>query len=86
MHPDVCRFVSKAIYEGRLDAIPETSRHRVLRAPDTALVPAETGIAWVPVEHDGRTQSSDEECERIAAIVEELLGAGWWTRMAWSER
>ena len=73
MHPDVCRFVSKAIYEGRLDAIPETSRHRVLRAPDTALVPAETGIAWVPVEHDGRTQSSDEECERIAAIVDELL-------------
>ena len=67
MHPDVCRFISEAIYEGRLDSIPETARHRVLRAAETALVPAETGIVWLPVEHDGCTQSSDEECDAIAA-------------------
>ncbi|HEX4992842.1 MAG TPA: C-terminal helicase domain-containing protein, partial [Rubrobacteraceae bacterium] len=35
---------------------------------------AETGIVWVPVEHDGCEQKSDEECEKIVAIVEELLG------------
>ena len=73
MHPDVCRFISDAIYESRLSPIPETARRRVLRSADTVLVPAETGIAWVPVDHDGRTQSSDEECEHIVAIVEELL-------------
>jgi uncharacterized protein len=73
MHPDVCRFVSDAVYQGRLGSIPATRRHRVLRGADTTLVPAETGILWVPVEHDGCTQSSDEECERIAAMVEELL-------------
>jgi superfamily I DNA and/or RNA helicase len=28
---------------------------------------------WVPVTHDGCTQSSDEECDAIVAIVEELL-------------
>ena len=74
MHPDVCRFISDAIYDGRLGSIPETERHRVLRTPDTALVPAETGIVWVPVAHDGCTQSSDEECDAIVGIVDELLG------------
>jgi uncharacterized protein len=74
MHPDVSRFVSDAVYEGRLGSLPATARHRVLRGPGTALVPAETGIAWVPVKHDGCAQSSDEECEAIVAIVQELLG------------
>ena len=73
MHPDVCRFVSDAVYDGRLGSIPETERHRVIRGAGTTLVPAETGIVWVPVEHDGCTQSSDEECDAIVAIVEELL-------------
>jgi len=73
MHPDVCRFVSDAVYEGRLGSIPETERHRVIRAGDTVLVPAETGIVWVPVTHDSCTQSSEEECETIGAIVRELL-------------
>ena len=74
MHPDVCRFVSEAVYDGRLKSIPATERHRVLRAPDTTLVTAETGIVWLPVEHDGCTQSSDEECDAIVAVVQELLG------------
>jgi superfamily I DNA and/or RNA helicase len=74
MHPDVCRFISDAIYDGRLQSIPETERHRVLRSSTTELVPAETGVVWVPVPHDGCTQSSDEECDAIVDIVEELLG------------
>lgn len=73
MHPDVCRWVSEAVYEGRLGHIPETERHRVIRGKDDTLVPAETGIVWVPVEHDDCTQSSAEECEAIEAIVAELL-------------
>ena len=73
MHPDVCRFISEAVYESRLDSIPETERHRVLRGPATVLIPAETGIVWVPVSHVGCAQSSEEECDKIVAIVEELL-------------
>jgi predicted RecB family nuclease len=74
MHPDLCRFVSDAVYRRRLGSIPETSRHRVLRESDTVLVPRETGLAWVPVAHDDCTQSSEEECDKIEAIVDELLG------------
>ena len=44
-------------------------------AEGAALVPAETGIVWVPVAHDGCAQSSEEECDAIVAIVEELLDA-----------
>jgi uncharacterized protein len=74
MHPDVCRFISDALYESRLRSTPETERQRVIRGPGATLVPAETGVVWVPVGHDGCTQSSEEECDAIVAIVEELLG------------
>jgi predicted RecB family nuclease len=74
MHPDVCRFISDAVYDGRLGSIAETARHRVLRGSDTRLVTAETGVVWVPVEHDDCAQRSEEECDAIEAIVAELLG------------
>jgi superfamily I DNA and/or RNA helicase len=74
MHGDVCRFISEAIYDGRLASGPGTERHRVIANDGAELVPAETGIVWVPVAHDGCGQSSDEECRRIVGIVEELLG------------
>lgn len=74
MHPDVCRFVSDAVYEGRLGSLPATARHGILRGPGTTLVPAESGVVWVPVEHDGCAQSSEQECDTIVTIVEELLG------------
>jgi uncharacterized protein len=74
MHPDVCRFISDAIYDGRLESIAETARHRILMSPASTVVPVEAGVVWVPVAHDGCTQSSDEECDAIVRIVEELLG------------
>jgi len=74
MHPDVCGFISAAIYEGRLHSADATAAHRAIRAQGDALVAAETGIAWVPVAHAGCGQSSMEEVEAIGAIVDELLG------------
>ena len=73
MHESVCRFISDAIYDGRLGSSPETARHRVILDDHSALVPVETGIVWAPVAHDGCAQDSEEEREAIAAIVEELL-------------
>jgi uncharacterized protein len=73
MHDNVCRFISDAIYEGRLASGPGTERHRVIANGAAGLVPAETGIVWRAVTHDGCSQSSDEECDTIVAIVGELL-------------
>jgi uncharacterized protein len=74
LNPAVCRFISDAIYDGRLTNLPETERHRVFRSAGTMLVPAEAGVVFVPVEHDGCDQASNEEVETIARIVEGLLG------------
>ncbi len=74
MHPAVCRVVSEAVYEGRLQADPACAA-RVVKVPKSAKhVREEAGVVFVPVEHEGNAQASDEEVERIAEIVDELLG------------
>ena len=74
LNPAVCRFISDAFYESRLTNLPETEQHRVFRSAGTMLVPAEAGVVFVPVEHDGCDQASNEEVETIVRIVDELLG------------
>ena len=72
LHPTLCKFISEAIYDGRLEAYPTTSeRYLILNATaDSALRPA--GLSFVPVAHDGCTQSSRPEAEEIARLVAEL--------------
>ncbi|MGH3047642.1 MAG: DEAD/DEAH box helicase, partial [Gaiellaceae bacterium] len=67
LHPDVCRYVSEAFYEGRLawDASTEARS-----------TPFGTGVRYLPVEHEGRRQESPEEAERIRAEIERMLAAG----------
>ena len=74
MHPAVCRFISDAVYESRLHPEPHTA-NRVVRLPKggPSLVPAEAGVFFLPVEHEGNTQGSDEEVELIVRVVDELL-------------
>ena len=71
MHPAVCRFISGAIYEGRLRSDPETANQRIL-ATANARVPREAGIVFLPVAHEGCAQSSDEEVSAIEGLVKEL--------------
>jgi predicted RecB family nuclease len=59
MHPDVCRYVSTAFYEGRLESA----------APERACA-AGTGVRWLPVEHEGNRTASEEEAAAIAAELE----------------
>ena len=57
MHPDICRFISEAVYDGRLVPEPKTERQRLVLDPAAhpeAL--AATGIRFVCVEHDGCAQ------------------------------
>jgi uncharacterized protein len=75
LHPDICGFISEAVYEGRLKPHPETV-NRVIRRGTGAAEPQlpESGIVFVPVQHVGNTQGSDEEVERIKTVVADLLG------------
>lgn len=72
MHPEVCRFISDQVYEGRLNRHPDTARQAVrgTRFP-------EAGAFWVPVSHEGNTQIASEEMAAIQAATSELLRGSW---------
>ena len=72
MHPEVCRFISDQVYEGRLTNHPDTA---IQRLGDTSL--PEAGAFWVPVAHEGNSQISVEEVSAIRATIDELLGGTW---------
>jgi predicted RecB family nuclease len=77
MHPDICRFISDAVYDGRLQSDRSTLQQRVNVAAgdDEALAP--TGIRFVPVDHVGHSQKSPPEAERLKQAFSALLGKEW---------
>lgn len=77
MHPRVTKVISAQVYEGRLSSAETTTRHTV--AVNSPTVSSGAGIRFVPVEHEGNTQGSDEEIEVIKELVSELLGADFWS-------
>lgn len=68
MHPDVCRFISGAYYEGRLESAERTHGNRIAWSG-----PA-TGVMFVSVAHEGRAQCSDEEVVEVQRLVDRLVG------------
>lgn len=72
MHPEVCRFISEQVYEGRLTSHPDTVRQAVsgTRFPVA-------GAFWVPVAHEGNAQISTEEVAAIEAAAADLLQGEW---------
>ena len=81
MHPDLCRFVSDAVYDGRLESEESTANQRL--GVDVALDPealAPAGLRFVDVHHSGRTQRSPEEATRLDVTYRALLGTRWTDR------
>jgi hypothetical protein len=76
LHPNICDFTSELFYEGRLGA-RDITRSRVLEGHPWLNGP---GLYFVPVMHDGNRNSSPEEVQVIARIVESLLvpGVRWF--------
>jgi uncharacterized protein len=66
LRPELCAFTSSAYYEERLDYAPLAAVRSLA---------AGNGPAWLPVEHEVRSQSSPEEAEAIAGAVNGLLGS-----------
>lgn len=74
MHPLICGFISETVYEGRLQADPSTEP-RILSPGRGSLIRQASGILFSPVIHEGNSQSSREEAERILELTEELLAS-----------
>jgi uncharacterized protein len=74
MHPDICRFISSAVYEDRLGYQANTAA-RVLTGKVPEWLDRPAGLFYVPVEHEGNVYESAEEEDRIASLVNDLLRA-----------
>lgn len=83
MHPDICTVISDAVYESRIQPHSQTVR-QVLIFPDSQVanqIGKSSGVVWLPVEHEGNAQASDEEVDRIEKLVIELLKCSYTNRL-----
>ncbi len=70
MHPDVCRFISEMIYEGRLESFADCARQDI----EALGALTGTGVRYVPVVHEGNARQAPEEARVIAEHVRDLIG------------
>ena len=73
MHPDVCRFISDAIYDSRLRSADSTLERRLVLDGSAHPSLQPTGIRYFPISHDACSQRSEEEATAVREIVESLL-------------
>ena len=70
LHPEICSYISKAFYQGRLQPHPDNAK-RQLTVKGSPL--PSSGILFIPSEHAGCTQKSTEEGSIIKKYYMELL-------------
>jgi uncharacterized protein len=69
MHPTICDFISRVVYDNRLKPEPGNERQRIAAA----------GLNWAGlkfwgVEHGGEAQRSADEAAAVCAIAQSVLG------------
>lgn len=74
MRPEICDFVSEAIYDGRLSAHPDTLRRELVLSVGAHPAVRSAGFVFLATQHAGRTQSNPVEADAIANLVDSLLG------------
>jgi uncharacterized protein len=86
MCPDVCQFISDAVYDGRLFPEEKNAHQRLALGtkPHPALRP--TGVVFWPMSHTGCGQRSPEEAEEIERIYQSLLKQSWIDRSGKKQR
>jgi uncharacterized protein len=80
MHPDVCRFISDAFYDSRLQPDSANSRQRLVLAPDADKACAPTGLRFIDVNHASCSQSSEAEAISLSKVYRDLLKQRWIDR------
>ena len=73
MHPDVCHFISHALYDGRLTNQVDTARQKLVLTASADSSLKASGIVFESVIHEGCAQTSDAEVSRILELVTSLL-------------
>lgn len=73
MHEHVCRFISDAVYDGRLHPEADNQRQRLMLGADAHPALKSTGIGFLAVNHEGCSQRSVEEAETVRMLYDSLL-------------
>jgi uncharacterized protein len=74
MHPSICSFISEAVYDGRLKPHADCSRQRLLLNGATHLALKPNGISIFEMNHEGCSQSSEEEALAARDLIDALIG------------
>lgn len=74
MHPDIQRFVSDVVYDGRLKAHPDCARQRLILDAGVHPLLRPSGLRMVAMDHARCSQTSPEEVAVTALLVERLIG------------
>ncbi len=73
MHPDLCSFVSAAVYESKLHSVEGCRAQRLVLTKDAHPALKVAGLSFFPVEHEGCRQKSNEEAQATRDILTSLL-------------
>jgi len=77
MHPTLCRFISDAFYNGKLEAANCTQDQMITIKAENAGALAKHGLRLIQVAHHENTQKSEQEAHVIAATYQSLLRLSW---------
>jgi uncharacterized protein len=73
LHPLICRYISDLVYDRRLKSDEGAARQSLML--DRGAPPlAPAGLRFVPVDHEGDSQSSEAEGEALARVYKSLIG------------
>jgi len=77
MQEDVCRFISDAVYDGRLNPEEKTANQLLILNRDAHSTLRPTGIHFEAIIHTGCSQKSEEEAELVSTIYTNLLNQAY---------
>ena len=73
MAPALCKFISDAVYDGRLVSESATASQKLVLGDTADPMLKEAGIRFLPLDHQGNSQRSLEEAHRIKSLIDNLL-------------
>lgn len=74
MHPSICGYISSVVYEGRLTSDKGAAKQALLLDDRRAKQFPPAGLRFIPVAHEGNSQSSEEEAAVVRKAYVALVG------------
>ena len=77
MNPKVCKFISENFYDEKLLPDQKNENQKIILPPDLQNNMPDSGVYFIPVDHSGNREASEEEVEVIFNLYKQLLPAQW---------